>query len=492
MMDFGGVSILLAVIALGVVAGTAEAAMNCSAPIRLSRGPHLFIDDYLIAESNGLTRTTHQPRKLPEPVLRKAEPWHLQPQWFMKVDRNPKSGLFRTWYNVKNPGGAPYLCYAYAESRDGIRWERPNLGLVDVGGSKDNNLIAAPLGHFALFFVDAGPTCADLARRYKMAYFEEGLCVAFSADGFRFTEYLGNPVIPRNVGDIPPYQPGYENVISDIIDGCWDPLKKEYLLGCKIEKRGYPGKPHHHEEGWRRCVGMSTSKDFVGWQKPRFIVTPDPNNGIEEFYGFKPIVRGNVYIGFLRVLRDDLPADPGGPVEGIGWTELMASRDGRNWTRYQEKFIDRDPRPGTWDHAMAWFADCITVGGKEYVYYGGYSAGHKVGDREVGLAFLRKNGFVSRDAVARKGMLRTPNVILDGDGITVNAKVKGELRVRLTDAESTPLPGFDWLDCLPINGDSVAHQVRWQGVLPRVMDVPVRLEFSLRDGELYGFDVLGG
>lgn len=151
--------------------------------IRLSPGPHLFIDDYLIAESQGLARTMHQPEKLPEPVLRKAGSWHLQPQWFMKVDRDPKSGLFRTWYNIKNPGGAPYICYAYAESKDGIAWERRNLGLVEVGGSKENNLIAAPLGHFGLFFVDDGPTSADPSKRYKMAYYGEGLCVAFSAGG---------------------------------------------------------------------------------------------------------------------------------------------------------------------------------------------------------------------------------------------------------------------------------------------------------------------
>jgi hypothetical protein len=119
---------------------------------------------------------------------------------------------------------------------------------------------------------------------------------------------------------------------------------------------------------------MSTSRDFIAWQRPRLVVTPDPNNGVEEFHGFKPVVRGDLYLGFLRVLRDDLPATEGGPVEGIGWTELMTGRDGCDWTRHQDVFIDRQRRAGAWDHAMAWYADSVTVGDLECVYYVGYSA----------------------------------------------------------------------------------------------------------------------
>ena len=40
-------------------------------------------------------------------------------------------------------------------------------------------------------------------------------------------------------------------------------------------------------------------------------------NDLEEFYGMKPMVRGDLYIGFLRVLRDDLPADPDIQAEGL-------------------------------------------------------------------------------------------------------------------------------------------------------------------------------
>ena len=65
---------------------------------------------------------------------------------------------------------------AYAESSDGIHWDKPNLGLVEFCGNKDNNLVTIePADHpFAMAndFVsvirdDADP---DPARRYKMVY----------------------------------------------------------------------------------------------------------------------------------------------------------------------------------------------------------------------------------------------------------------------------------------------------------------------------------
>ena len=298
------------------------------------------------------------------------------------------------------------------------------------------------------------------------------------------------PVIPHAVDETPAYEPGYENVISDIVDGCWDPLRQQYLLACKIERGGYPGKPHYHAEGWRRAVGMSVSDDFVHWRRPWFIVLPDPDNGLEEFYGFQPVVRGGLYLGFLRVLRDDLPADEGGPAMGVGWTELITSRDGETWTRYQEPFVDRNAEPGTWDRAMAWVGDCVTVGDEEFVYFCGYSAGHKVGDRANGLARLRRDGFVSRDAGPEGGSLRTPLLQMQGMGLTVNARIEGEMRVRVLDENGAPLPGFERPEDGPVRGDSVAHRVEFGRPVSSLGPRPARLEFTMRDAQLYGFELV--
>ena len=49
-------------------------------------------------------------------------------------------GVYRMFYRGWSEGGSGVLCYA--ESRDGVRWEKPNLRLVEVGGTRENNVVA--------------------------------------------------------------------------------------------------------------------------------------------------------------------------------------------------------------------------------------------------------------------------------------------------------------------------------------------------------------
>ena len=65
---------------------------------------------------------------------------------------------------------------AYAESTDGIHWDRPNFGLVEFRGNRDNNLVSIePADHpfavandyVSVLKDEADP---DPGRRYKMVY----------------------------------------------------------------------------------------------------------------------------------------------------------------------------------------------------------------------------------------------------------------------------------------------------------------------------------
>ena len=484
----------IAMVSLLLLAFLSATAWCSDAPLRLGRGPQLFVDDHLVEASSGLVRTTHQPKKLPGPILAPSDRWQDTPSCVLSVVDDRQAGLFRMWYAVRFPGitGA-FAQYAYAESEDGEHWRKPSLGFFG-----DNNLIQSMRG-FGLVFVDDGPAASG-PRRYKFGHFgyagsdgTHGLWVEFSADGRRFTPYDANPVLTYTE------QPG-DVSLSDIIDGCWDPLRNRYLICFKTigwPSDGYRGSTANATEGHRRLVGQSTSKDFIHWTKPRRIIMPDPNEpGVEEFLCMRPKVRGDLYIGFLRILRDDMSADPGGPVNGIGWTELCTSRDGENWTRHREPFLDRGP-VGTWDHAMAYMGDCITIGEQDYFYYGGSSFGHKAdkgrqSENAMGLAKLRKNGFVSRDAGDVAGSLRTPLMIFDATKLTMNAEVTGSVRVRVLDESGDPIPGFDWSDCAPVQGDSVSHPVTFGRALATLRNKPVRLEFSLQRASLYGFNLDGG
>ena len=102
---------------------------------------------------------------------------------------------------------------------------------------------------------------------------------------------------------------------------------------------------------------------------------------------------------------------------------------------------------------------------------------------------MPRDRYVARQAGAESGTLRTPPLLIESGGLTVNAKVEGELRVRVLDTKGHPVKGFDWSDCPPIRGNAVAHPVRWRKSLEKLRGQPIKLEFALTDGELFAFEL---
>ncbi len=247
---------------------------------------------------------------------------------------------------------------------------------------------------------------------------------------------------------------------------------------------------------------QSVSRDLLHWEEKWPIITPKIGAPIEqgelEFYSMSGVIaRGDLLIGLVKVLRDDLNATPGktaremGDLDrkaaGLGYTVLAWSRDGRTWQRDDQPFLPNDPNPARWDHAMAWGDEQIVVGDETFVYYGGYLRGHKVArldERQLGLARMPRDRYVAREADLNRGRLVTKPFLARGESLTVNARVVGELRVRVCDAQGRPLDGFGWSE---IKGDSVQAAVRWARPLSALAGTPVRLEFELRDAQLFGF-----
>jgi hypothetical protein len=444
-------------------------AASASTPIRLSAGPQLFVDDYLIADQKNLGRVINAPPvRLDHPIVTSTEDGAYQP--YISVVRDPQSKRFRLWYGVPAKPGGSHI--AYLESENGIDWIRPHRVLEDASSIDYGNSV-----------IDEGPAFANRSARYKMAWDKNGVCTAVSADGLKWISTGPQPVIAKT---------------GDIVSLSRDPYRNRYLLIVKLGAKpedGYKGSTPNAKEGHRRLVGQSVSDDFVRWSAPKRIIVPDEKDeGVTEFYSIGNVIaRGGLLIGLLKVLRDDLPAEPGGKVEGIGYTVLAWSRDSEHWERDRTPFMDRNPQPGTWDRAMTW-GDCLLpVGDEVFIYYGGYARGHKVErykERQIGFARMQRDRFVSRDAGSNGGSLRTPTIVVEREKLTVNANVKGELRVRLLDENGAALIGFDAGDCAPVRGDSLAHPIQWKGgqSLKALQGKSVRLEFLLQDARLYGFE----
>ena len=455
-------------------------------PLPLGPGPHLLIDDHLIGEQSFLRRTVNNPKKRSKPVIPGGETYRIS-QPFVSVVRDAQKGIFRMWYEVpvRDPGTSHV---AYTESKDGITWPPPK---VLPNYFRDKNYTHAG----RLSVVDHGPDWPDANKRFVMAVDSQvrsGTRVAYiriftSADGLDWTLLTKKPGVSHN---------------NDITSLHWDPIRKQYIAMASQVIAGITG--------LARVPHQSESKDLINWSPKRKIIQPslapvemyarNLNDGTTQFYGMSGIVvRGGLMIGMVKVLQDHLNATPGKTAAemgspgrayaGFGYTVLAWSRDGRTWQRDHEPFIPRNRVPGTFDYAMSWGDAQIITEKETLIYYGGYKRGHKVNrtkERQLGLARMPRDRYVSRLAGPNVGRLLTKPLVLKARSLTVNANVRGEGRVRLLDSKRKPLDGFGWIE---FKGDSIEHTIQWNSGLASVSGTVVHLEFQLRDSQLFGFDL---
>ncbi|MCC6490229.1 MAG: hypothetical protein IT364_22280, partial [Candidatus Hydrogenedentes bacterium] len=472
-------------------------------PVEAENGPHLFIDDYLIAESENVTRTTHPPVRAQDRPILGWEQETTQP--YVTVLRDPESGRFRMWYNSRI---GRECAIAYAESEDGIHWTTPPVGPE----GEDNRLfvISAPFQNaYGVSVIDEGPSFPDADHRFKLAWWgqsqpwpdgDPGMRIAFSPDGLRWTQFEANPVLPDYGEEWFKDDPRRPYGASDIIDVFRDPIRQRYAAFVKTPALPIDGlEPGSRARSFiRRLVSQSVSADFVHWEMPWRVVVPEPgDDGVLEFYGVGgTFARGGLLIGFVRMLHDDYPCEPGGSPDGIGYTTLVTSRDGRHWERHPDVFFDRNPQPGTWDRAMTWVGSLVEVGSEYYLYYGGYARGHKIEpakERQLGLAIMPKDRFVSRDAQpgSTGHILTVPFTFAGAGGVQLylNADARGgSIRVRVLEADKTPIPGMGYAECVPVTEDGLSLEVQGLNFGSFSSESPIRLEFELTGAQLYGFE----
>jgi hypothetical protein len=446
-------------------------------PLTLNNGTHLFIDDYLIAEQSFLNRVVNNPEKLEKPVLAGGEKKDQVFLPYLSVLHDQQTGKYRMWTGAAEKSKDIFYCHiAYTESLDGIHWNRPEI-------LKEPQKV-----HLTCKVIDRGFDFSDKQKRYVMGvYLLKGLMIFTSPDGFAWAPLSDETVIRHNL---------------DINSIHWDPIRNQYIAIISRFAKGF-GDPFPDDDR-RRIPYESVSNDLVNWETIWPIISPKMapiEKGETQFYGMSGIIaRGNLLIGLVKVLRDDLNATYGkdakgmGEMErraaGIGYTVLAWSHDGRTWERDYEPFIPRNYVPGTFDHAMAWGDEQIIVGDETFIYYGGYERGHKVNrfeERHIGLARMPIDRYVSRDAdLINMGTLITKPLIINAESLTVNANVKEMARVRVLDSKHKPLINYGWIN---FSGDSIAHKIAWNKSLKNISGKPVCLEFQLKEAQLFGFDL---
>ena len=123
----------------------------------------LFVDNHLIDK---LTGDAKQHLHRPEPkevILTTDKPWEGNTCAYYTIFRD--GNLFRMYYrgshwDTKAKKATHREVTCYAESKDGIHWTKPKLGLFEFNGSKENNIVWDGIGtHCFVAFKDGNPKC---------------------------------------------------------------------------------------------------------------------------------------------------------------------------------------------------------------------------------------------------------------------------------------------------------------------------------------------
>ena len=483
-------------------------------PIYVGLQKQLFLDDYIIDEMRNVSRTFNPAEKHSgNPVLHsekgKWDQWAIPtPMPAGTVLYDEKEGVFKMWYLVwEGDTSHSYKSWwltCYAVSKDGLVWEKPNIGLFEYKGSRSNNIVIAE----DMQSVIPSPDGSDPQRRYQMIYTITnkefgGYGFCFSPDGVNWTVYP---------------EPHFDKE-ADVAPTIFDELTGRYVSFMKVNRK--VGR-------WiRRLVGISFSDDFVRWSKPQIILAPDekddemadarivaasdlllydnPWEHRTEFYSMAGFPYEGLYLGLLWVFSASGPTPDGGNQDGTIEVQLTSSRDLLHWKRVGERMaIIPCGMCGQWDHGMVGtLSRPLIVGDEIWIYYVGLNMTHGAEIYYVpgvlpperiwgiGLAVIRSDGFISIDA-GEEGTLTTKPCIFDGQELVINALTKtkrGWVRVEVLDERGQAIQGLDCGSCDAFTGDEVRHTVTWRGNpdISSLRGKIVRLRFYLKEAKLYSF-----
>ena len=162
--------LLLGLVFCGNIAAAETAA---SQDQQLARYKFLLIDDEPLLERRNLRRKVNQAVKREEPVLRLDAPWETDRDMlnYVSMMYDEEEQIFKMWYTLmrwKGDTADGPRGVAYAVSRDGLTWEKPKLGLVEMNGSREHNMVIDFKRTFVYSIIKDPSDIA--ARRYKMIF----------------------------------------------------------------------------------------------------------------------------------------------------------------------------------------------------------------------------------------------------------------------------------------------------------------------------------
>lgn len=481
--------LLLIVIALFIFVADVRVVFAADAPIGVGGRRELFVDYSLIEKVDGVSLQLQRPQSAGI-AFKFDKPWEGQVSGYTTIihDNDVYRMYYRgrplTGYGDNDPRAQEVTCYA--ESKDGINWTRPNLGLITFGGSKDNNAILADVGHVTHNFAPFLDTRPGIPRteRFKGVggSSQSGLIAFVSEDGIHFRKLREEPIITGGAFD------SQNNIL-------WSDHEQCYVCFFRTFKNGV------------RWITRTTSTDFLNWT-PAVDMTfgQAPHEHLYTNQTVSYFRAPHIYIGTAarfwpnrRSLTDEqvtgLKLDDKVNYSGLKLetsdTVLLTSRGGN---QYDRTFLESLVRPGTdlknWTARSNYPArGIVPTGPTEMSMYVQRHYGQPTAHLER-LTF-RTDGFAAVHAGYQPGELVTKPITFEGSRLTLNLSTSaaGGIFVEIQNEAGATIPGFALSDCKELSTDDLARAVEWKntGDVSPLAGKPIRLRFRLKDADLFAF-----
>ena len=532
-------------------------------PVGIGSEKQLFIgpfdesgrDTYLVESMENVEMTMYPARATGERLMGQDKPWEgtglLDMRQFVLKDGD----TFRMYYNAlphhfvstdpkdprKNLWGRPYnrvLCYA--ESGDGLHWTKPNVGLCQWDGSRENNILF-PNDDFAYVFSEMDGPCVFIDPHAKNADEKYKMFIKISPVRGKPEENDDGPIPVQVTEQLPKAQYAFASP-----DGIrwrlmspkrvnagpkndtaysvfWDDRIGKYVQYSRVStpapaQVAYYRRTHEDYSGRTTVlgVGRTTSDNFLDWGREVSVLEPDAADRAGSPEG---LFRMDFYGGNISRYREAQNVYIGLPNAYYHWAfdltrkwwsgkyiqepstmdvQLVLSRDGVNWHRTPTRrpFIRLGPEGTFWSKTIWPDGNAIRVGDELWFYFAGLDVHHKEQSQKEshgarGRAVLRLDGFISADAAYTGGELATKPLVFAGDLLRLNVDTSagGTVRVEVQDAEGRAVGGFAATEADEINGNYIRKDVTWNGSsdVSSLAGKVVRLRFVMRDAKLYAF-----
>ena len=479
-------------------------------PLTVGTETVLLLDSATVEDRWGVRRVLNQPIKDPRnPVLMPDMPWEDQigqpdvlydeeagrwRMWYTGIDRQASAHAFvlRDWR--PEHGRVQFLCYA--ESEDGVHWQRPRLAGRSYKQHRDTNIVHVGREKCSAGRVTWNHPSTGQPGRFLLTYKDNlpgargALCLAYSDDGVGWREDPRNPAFIRSADT-------WHNML-------FDPRRERWLMITRPKLfAGVPGVPGGPtERNYKRRMAVMVGKTPHDFSFPRVVLWPEEVDD-PDFDNFMIYRVGTHFVCLLASMT--------APPRMEFNLHLAFSGDGLHWSLLPD-------RPAYLPHGGPDAFDCgsisdagalVTVGDASFVYYRGSRRGQaqstKNNQTGIGRAQFLRHRFVAQMGAHTGGFLLTREMVVAAPELTVNttvadgynsdpttATIPPELacevvRRPVDGGAPQPVPGYTLAECTTQPVDLVEHKVTWKekADLSELVGQPVFIRFYLKNCGIY-------